>query len=116
MSDHPDVAEVAVVGVRDVLRGQIPLGLFVINAKYCTKTEEEIQEELVAMVRNRLGPVAFFKKAVMVNTLPKTRSGKILRTTIRSIANGDDYKIPATVESIDVVKDIERIIREHEKL
>lgn len=106
----------AVVGVRDKLRGQVPLGLFVINSMYCTKSEEEIERELVSMVRNRLGPVAFFKKAVMVNSLPKTRSGKILRTTIRSIANGDEYKVPATIESIDVVHEIEKIIRNHEKI
>ena len=106
----------AVVGVRDKLRGQVPLGLFVINSMYCKKSEEEIEKELIIMVRNRLGPVAFFKKAVMVNSLPKTRSGKILRTTIRSIANGDDYKIPATIESMDVVFDIEKIIKAHEKI
>ena len=102
------------IGVRDKLRGQVPLGLFVVNNN-CTRTEEEIQEEVVAMVRNRLGPVAFFKKAVLVKSLPKTRSGKIVRATIRSIANGDDYKVPATIESLDVVKEIEIIIRSHEK-
>lgn len=102
------------IGVRDKLRGQVPLGLFVVNNN-CTRSEEEIQEEVVAMVRTRLGPVAFFKKAVLVKSLPKTRSGKIVRATIRSIANGDDYKVPATIESLDVVKEIEIIIRSHEK-
>jgi propionyl-CoA synthetase len=103
-----------VVGVRDKLRGQVPLGLFVVNDK-CTSSEEDIVESVVSMVRTRLGPVAFFKKAVMVRSLPKTRSGKIVRATIRSIANGDDYKVPATIESLDVVKDIEAIIRAHER-
>lgn len=102
------------IGVRDKLRGQVPLGLFVVNNN-CTRSEVEIQEEVVNMVRTRLGPVAFFKKAVLVKSLPKTRSGKIVRATIRSIANGDDYKVPATIESIDVVKEIESIIRSHEK-
>lgn len=115
LADHPDIAEVAVVGIRDKLRGQVPLGLFVINDK-CTKTEAEVVKDIVAMVRTRIGPVAFFKTAVQVKGLPKTRSGKILRTTIRSIANGDDYKVPATVESIDVVNDVARIIKEHEIL
>jgi propionyl-CoA synthetase len=114
LADHPDIAEVAVVGVRDKLRGQVPLGLFVVNDK-CTSSEEDIVESVVSMVRTRLGPVAFFKKAVMVRSLPKTRSGKIVRATIRSIANGDDYKVPATIESLDVVKDIEAIIRAHER-
>ena len=115
LADHPDIAEAAVVGVRDKLRGQVPLGLFVVNDR-STKTEVQIVEEIVSMVRTRLGPVAFFKTAVQVKGLPKTRSGKILRATIRSIANGDDYKVPATVESLDVVKDIEAIIRQHEVL
>lgn len=102
------------VGVRDKLRGQVPLGLFVVNDK-CTSSEDAIIQSLVSMVRSRLGPVAFFKNAVMVKSLPKTRSGKIVRATIRSIANGDDYKVPATIESLDVVKDIEAIIRAHER-
>jgi propionyl-CoA synthetase len=100
-----------VVGIKDPLRGQVPLGLFVINDRKDTKTEEQIQEDVVNMVRERLGPIAFFKKAVMVKGLPKTRSGKVLRTIIRSIANGEDYKVPATIESIDVVYDIAKVIK-----
>lgn len=67
------------------------------------------------MVRAKLGPVAFFKSAVQVSGLPKTRSGKILRTTIRSIANGDDYKVPATIESMDAVHEITACIKRHEE-
>lgn len=79
------------------------------------KTESEIEVKVIAMVRATLGPVAFFKNAVQVNGLPKTRSGKILRTTIRSIANGGDYKAPTTMESMDVVHEITRVIKPHEE-
>jgi propionyl-CoA synthetase len=114
LADHPDIAEVAVVGIRDKIKGQIPLGLFVLNDG-CTKSEAEIETEVVAMVRARLGPVAYFKSAMRVSGLPKTRSGKILRTTIRSIANGDDYKVPATIESMDTVHEITICIKNHEE-
>ena len=82
----------------------------------CDKSEKEISEEVVSMVRAKLGPVAFFKTAVQVKRLPKTRSGKILRTTIRSIANGDDYKVPATIESMDTIVEIAAVIKAHEDL
>lgn len=114
MADHPDIAEVAVVGVRDHIKGHVPLGLFVVNDN-CQKSEKEIEDEVVAMVRAKLGPVAFFKSAVQVRRLPKTRSGKILRTTIRSIANGDDYKVPATIESMDTIGEIATVIKAHEE-
>jgi propionyl-CoA synthetase len=106
---------VAVVGIRDNLRGHIPLGLFVTN-EGCTNTEEQIRNEVVAMVREKIGPVAFFKSAVQVTRLPKTRSGKILRTTIRSIANGDEYKVPATIESTDTIDEIIAVIKAHEEI
>lgn len=102
----------AIVGIRDQIKGQVPLGLFVLNDE-CTKIESEIEVEVIAMVRATLGPVAFFKSAVQVTGLPKTRSGKILRTPIRSIANGDDYKVPATIESMDVVHEITGVIKSH---
>lgn len=105
----------AVVGIRDNLRGQIPLGLFVTNDG-CTNTEEQIKNDVVAMVREKLGPVAFFKSAVQVQRLPKTRSGKVLRTTIRSIANGDAYKVPATIESLDTIDEIVAVIKAHEEI
>ena len=68
------------------------------------------------MVREKIGPVAFFKSAVQVKRLPKTRSGKILRTTIRSIANGDEYKVPATIESTDTIDEIIAVIKAHEEI
>lgn len=102
------------VGIRDHIKGHVPLGLFVLNDG-CTKSETEIETDVIATVRARLGPVAFFKSAVQVSGLPKTRSGKILRTTIRSIANGDDYKVPATIESMDVIHEITRVIKSHEE-
>lgn len=101
--------------MRDHLRGHVPLGLFVLNDD-CTKSEAVIRDEVVAMVREKLGPVAFFKSAVQVKGLPKTRSGKILRTTIRSIANGDDYKVPATIESMDTIVEIAAVIKAQEDL
>lgn len=115
LADHPDIAEVAVVGVRDHLRGQVPLGLFVLNDN-SVKSEEAVRDEVVAMVREKLGPVAFFKSAVQVKGLPKTRSGKILRTIIRSIANGDEYKVPGTIESMDTIDEITIVIKAQEDI
>eukprot|EP01038_Epipyxis_sp_PR26KG_P012370 gene12370-16593_t len=109
IADHHDIAEVAVVGMKDSLKGQIPLGLVVINS-HCTRNTNEITKELVDMVRDRIGPVAAFKKVVIVEKLPKTRSGKILRGTLRSIANKDPYKIPATCEDFTVLDVITAVI------
>lgn len=96
------------------MRGHVPLGLFVLNED-CEKSELEIEKDVIAMVREKLGPVAFFKSAVQVKGLPKIRSGKILRTTIRSIANGDDYKVPATIESMDTIVEVAAVIKSHEE-
>jgi len=109
IADHHDVAEVAVVGIKDTLKGQIPLGLLVLNS-HCDRDEEEVTGEAIQMVRDRIGPVAAFKHAVVVERLPKTRSGKILRGTMRSIANGDAYKIPATCEDLTVLDSIKEVI------
>lgn len=103
------------VGVRDHLRGHVPLGLFVLNDN-SVKSEEDVKNEVVAMVREKLGPVAFFKSAVQVKGLPKTRSGKILRTIIRSIANGDEYKVPGTIESMDTIDEITIVIKAQEDI
>jgi propionyl-CoA synthetase len=104
------VAEVAVVGVRDELKGHIPLGLLVLNS-HCTRDPEEIAAEAVQMVRQRIGPVASFKHAVVVARLPKTRSGKILRATMRTIANGLEYKVPATCEDVSVLEEVAAILK-----
>jgi propionyl-CoA synthetase len=97
LAAHPDVAECAVLGVKDALKGQVPLGLVVLKAGVA-KTEAEVARELVVMVRERIGPVAAFKDAKVVSRLPKTRSGKILRATLRKIADGEDYVVPPTID------------------
>jgi propionyl-CoA synthetase len=94
---HPDVAECAVMGVADPLKGQVPLGLVVLKAGVA-RPPEAIEQEVVGLVRQRIGPVASFKTALVVDRLPKTRSGKILRGTMRRIADGEDYRMPATID------------------
>ena len=105
ISEHPHVAECAVVGVADKLKGQSPLGLVVLKSGV-EQDHDEIVKELVQLVRNKVGAVAAFKQAAIVSTLPKTRSGKVLRATIRNIADGDEVKVPPTIDdrsSLDVV-------------
>jgi propionyl-CoA synthetase len=97
LSSHPDVAECAVVGVAEAVKGEIPLGLVVLKAGV-QRPHDEIVAEVVAMVRERIGPVASFKVASVVKQLPKTRSGKILRGTIKKIADGVDYRVPPTID------------------
>jgi len=94
---HPDVAECAVVGVSDQLKGQVPVGFLVLKVG-AVGEEDEVVSEVVALVRERIGPVASFKSAVLVDRLPKTRSGKILRGTIARIADGGPWTVPATVD------------------
>ena len=89
LAAHPDVAECAVIGVADELKGQLPVGLLVLKAGV-DAPHDEIAREVVQLVRERIGPVAAFKTAVVVERLPKTRSGKILRGTMRRIADGED--------------------------
>ena len=97
LASHPDVAECAVVGVHDELKGQIPVGFLVLK-KGVERDPQEIVTEVVHMVRQRIGPVAAFRTAVVVPALPKTRSGKILRGTMQKIADGNEYKMPATID------------------
>ncbi|GLK79998.1 propionyl-CoA synthetase [Methylopila turkensis] len=97
IASHPDVAECAVVGVADPLKGQSPTGFVVLKAGV-DRTPADIEREIVALVRDRIGPVAAFKTALTVQRLPKTRSGKILRGTIQKIADGEDWAMPATIE------------------
>ena len=105
LADHPDVAECAVVGVADDLKGQLPVGFMVINAGV-DRPEADIVREAVRMVRDRIGPVAAFKQAVVVPRLPKTRSGKILRGTMQKIADNEEYKLPATIDDPAVLSEI----------
>ena len=105
LAAHPDVAECAVMGVADALKGQVPLGLLVLKAGV-NRPKEAIAEEAVALVRQRIGPVASFRTAVVVERLPKTRSGKILRGTIRRIADGQDYTMPATIDDPAILPEI----------
>ena len=97
LAAHPDVAECAVIGVGDELKGQVPVGLLVLKAGV-ERDPEEICGETVQLIRERIGPVAVFKKAAVVDRLPKTRSGKILRGTMRRIADGEEYAPPATID------------------
>ncbi len=111
LSAHPDVAECAVIGVADPLKGQVPLGLVVLKAGV-TRAEAEICRDLVGMVRGRIGPVAAFKTCAVVARLPKTRSGKILRGTMRSIADGEDYTPPATIDDPVILDEITGVLGE----
>ncbi len=106
IAGHPDVAECAVMGVEDSLKGQVPLGLLVLNAGV-DRNHDDIIKEAVQRVRDTIGPVAAFKKAVVVQRLPKTRSGKILRGTMRAIADKKAYKVPATIDDDTILGEIE---------
>jgi propionyl-CoA synthetase len=111
LAAHPDVAECAVIGVRDDVKGQLPLGLVVLNAGVA-RSAEAIAAELVASVRDRIGPVASFKQAAVVARLPKTRSGKILRGTMRKIADSEPYRTPPTIDEPAVLEEIRAVLRE----
>ena len=102
---HPDVAECAVIGVSDELKGQLPLGMLVLKAGL-KRDPHEVAEEVVRLVRDRVGPVACFKTAVVVARLPKTRSGKILRQTMRNIADGTPYRMPATIDDPEILREV----------
>ena len=105
LSNHADVAECAVIGVSDQLKGQIPLG-FLCLTKGVNRPHEEIVSECINLVRNQIGPVASFKLAAVVPRLPKTRSGKILRATMVKIADGQEFKMPATIDDPVILDEI----------
>jgi propionyl-CoA synthetase len=105
LASHPDVAECAVIGIADALKGQIPAGFLVLNAGV-ERDVGEIEKEVVALVREKIGPVAAFKLAITVGRLPKTRSGKILRATMRQIADGEEYRMPATIDDPAILDEI----------
>jgi propionyl-CoA synthetase len=110
LAGHPDVAECAVFGVADEMKGEVPLGLVVLKAGV-ERAEEEIRAELIRRVREEIGPVAAFKLVTVVQRLPKTRSGKILRGTMKAIADGKDYKVPATIDDPAILDEIDAALK-----
>ena len=102
---HKDVAECAVVGVADELKGQLPAGFIVLNSGV-DRPEAEIEAEVIKLVRDTIGPVAAFKQVLVVKRLPKTRSGKVLRASMRQIADGDVLRVPATIDDPAVIEEI----------
>jgi propionyl-CoA synthetase len=109
LSDHPDVAECAVVGVDDSIKGQVPIGFVVLNAGV-QRDRDEIIKEVIQMVRDRIGPIASFRTATVIKRLPKTRSGKILRGTIQKIANNKEYNTPATIDDPVILDEMEEAL------
>jgi propionyl-CoA synthetase len=110
LAGHPDVAECAVIGIADTVKGQVPLGLVVLKSGVA-KPDATICQELVSLVRERIGPVAAFKDAMVVARLPKTRSGKILRATLRKIADGESYTVPPTIDDASILGEVEAALR-----
>ncbi|HRF38835.1 MAG TPA: AMP-binding protein, partial [Saprospiraceae bacterium] len=110
---HPAVAECAVIGVHDNMKGEVPMGFVVLKAGI-NIGEEQLEKELVALVREKVGPVAFFKQAIVVKRLPKTRSGKILRKIMRNMADGKEFTMPSTIEDASVLSELEDTMREHQ--
>jgi propionyl-CoA synthetase len=109
VAGHPDVAECAVVGVDDSLRGQVPIGFTVLKAGV-TRDKSEIIKELICMVRQHIGAIAYFKSVAVVKNLPKTRSGKILRGVIQKIADNKEYKIPSTIDDPAILEEMEQVL------
>ena len=112
LASHPDVAECAVIGVADPLKGQVPLGFLVLKAGVDRGRIREIVGEVVQMVRERIGAVAAFKTATVIKRLPKTRSGKILRGIMQKIADSEEYKMPATIDDPAILQEIEKALKE----
>ena len=110
LAAHPDVAECAVLGIKDELKGEVPCGFIVLKAGV-SRAPDVIEKEIVALVRERIGPVAAFKLAITVARLPKTRSGKILRGTIKKIADGEPWQMPATIDDPAVLGEIGEALR-----
>ncbi|HET9902253.1 MAG TPA: propionyl-CoA synthetase [Xanthobacteraceae bacterium] len=112
LASHPDVAECAVIGIADALKGEVPCGFVVLKAGV-NRPPSEIEKEIVALVREKIGPVASFRLAVTVARLPKTRSGKILRGTMKKIADGEPWTMPATIDDPAILSEIEEGLRAH---
>ncbi|MCR9213791.1 MAG: propionyl-CoA synthetase [Proteobacteria bacterium] len=111
LAGHRDVAECAVIGIQDKLKGQAPLGFVVLNAGV-NRDYEDVRKELVGLVREKIGPVAAFKMALVVDRLPKTRSGKILRGVMRKIADGEEYNAPATIDDPAILTEITTVLKD----
>jgi propionyl-CoA synthetase len=105
LASHSDVAECAVLGIKDQLKGEVPCGFIVLKSGV-NRPPAEIEKECVALIRDKIGPVAAFKLAITVGRLPKTRSGKILRGTIKKMADGDSWTMPATIEDPKVLDEV----------
>jgi propionyl-CoA synthetase len=112
VADHPAVAECAVIGINDALKGQAPIGLVLLKDGVDVD-EAALERELVAMVRKEIGPIACFNRAIVVQRLPKTRSGKILRKLLRQIADGQEYTVPSTIDDPASLSEIEDIMDNH---
>ncbi|MEA1903980.1 MAG: propionyl-CoA synthetase [Actinomycetota bacterium] len=110
LADHPDVAECAVIGIPDELKGQVPLGFVVLKAGV-DRSSDEMQGALVQMVRDQVGAVASLKRILVVRRLPKTRSGKILRRTMRSIVAGEEYSVPSTIDDPVILDELAEILQ-----
>ncbi|MGC1453732.1 MAG: propionyl-CoA synthetase [Nitrospirota bacterium] len=110
VATHKDIAECAVIGVHDELKGQVPVGLCVLKAG-AARPEQEIRKELAAMIRDMIGPIASYKETCVVKRLPKTRSGKILRGPMRKIADGEQYSIPSTIDDPSTLNEIEEALK-----
>ena len=110
LSGHKDVAECAVIGVADALKGEIPCGFIVLKAGV-TRPDAEIEQECISLIREKIGPVAAFKLAITVARLPKTRSGKILRGTMKSIADGEPWTMPATIDDPAILDEIANALK-----
>ncbi|MEM6496482.1 MAG: propionyl-CoA synthetase, partial [Pseudomonadota bacterium] len=115
VAQHKDVAECAVIGVQDQLKGQLPAGFIVLNAGV-NRSSDEIETEVVKLVRDEIGPVAAFKNVMTVPRLPKTRSGKILRGTMRAIADGESWKMPATIDDPVILDEITSTLEERQMI
>ena len=112
LAAHPDVAECAVIGIRYDMKGEVPCGFAVLKSGV-TRSPLEIEKELIALVRDKIGPVAAFKIAITVARLPKTRSGKILRGTMKKIADGDQWTMPATIDDPAILDEIGVALKSH---
>jgi propionyl-CoA synthetase len=111
IATHPAVAECAVIGAGDSLKGQLPVGFVVLKAG-ATRSPEEMKQELAKLIRTQIGPIACYKNTAVVGRLPKTRSGKILRGTMRKIADGEEYKVPSTIDDPAILSEIETALKQ----
>jgi propionyl-CoA synthetase len=110
LSGHKDVAECAVIGVADALKGEIPCGFIVLKAGV-NRAVAEIEQECIDLIREKIGPFAAFKLAITVARLPKTRSGKVLRGTMKKIADGQPWTMPATIDDPVTLNEIESALK-----